>query len=84
MLKRKVAIKMGSYMPTNREFDAAEWCLKNKIYINPAQVKNGLALWYIEIEVNNKKNKSKDTFKPIEVWQKKYEYCLYYYNKYKK
>jgi hypothetical protein len=84
MFKRKVSIKMGYYLPTNREFDAAEWCLKNKIYITPVQVKHGLALWYIEIEVNNKKNKSKDTFKPVVVWQKKYEYCLYYYNKYKK
>ena len=43
---------MGYYLATNREFDAAEWCLKNKIYIYPVQVKHGLPLWYIEIEIN--------------------------------
>ena len=74
---------MGYYLPTNRELDAAEWCLKNKIYINPLQVKNGVSLWYIEIEINNKKTKSKEQFKTVEVWQKKYEYCLYYYNKHR-
>ena len=84
MFRKSKPIKMGYYLATNREFDAAEWCLKNKIYINPLQVKHGVPLWYIEIEINDKKTKSKEQFKPVEVWQKKYEYCLYYYNKYKK
>jgi len=83
MVKKATRIIMGSYLPTNKELDAAEWCIKNKIYIIPVQVSYGVGLWYIEIEVNNKKTKSKDKFKPVEVWQKKYEYCSYYYDKYR-
>lgn len=74
---------MGRYYATSIELDAAEWCIKNNIHISPIKKSYLESLWYIEIIIKGKKNKSPEAFGPIVVWQKLYEYASYYYDKYK-
>jgi hypothetical protein len=40
--------------------------------------------WRIEIKLNKKKYYSPQAYKKIEVWEKMFEYYIYYYNKYEK
>jgi len=83
MPKLKKGSIMGRYFPTDKEFDAGYWCVKNNIHISPLKKNYKDPLWYIEIIINGKKNRSPEAFGPVIVWQKLYEYALYYYNKYK-
>ena len=75
---------MGYYLPTDEEFNAGYWCVKNNIHISPLKKSYADPLWYIEIIIKGKKNKSPEAFGPVVVWKKLYEYACYYYNKYKK
>tara|TARA_R110002012_G_scaffold36371_4_gene102823 strand:+ start:1144 stop:1395 length:252 start_codon:yes stop_codon:yes gene_type:complete len=72
--------KMGNYMPTTEEMVAYQWCINNGIFISPFA--NGEGVWYIEIKMNNKTNRSPLTYGPISIWIKIYEFYKYYYNKY--
>jgi len=83
MPKLKKSSIMGKYYPTSQELDAAFWCIKNNIHISPLKKNYNEAKWYIEIIINGNSNKSPETFGPIVIWQKLYEYASYYYNKYK-
>ncbi len=71
---------MGNYMPTTEEMVAYQWCINNGIFISPFA--NGEGVWYIEIKMNNKTNRSPLTYGPISIWIKIYEFYKYYYNKY--
>jgi len=73
---------MGSYYASNREMDASEWCIRNKIFVSPISDKKNSNKWYLEIELNGKINRSKESFGKVVIWEKLYEYYLYYYNKY--
>jgi hypothetical protein len=83
MPKLKKQNIMGKYIPTNKELDAAEWCIKNNIHISPLKKNYKDQLWYIDIIINGKSSKSPETFGPSIIWQKLYEYASYYYNKYR-
>tara|TARA_R110002020_G_scaffold12043_1_gene44683 strand:+ start:298 stop:549 length:252 start_codon:yes stop_codon:yes gene_type:complete len=72
--------KMGQYMPTVDEYKAYHWCINNMIYISPFATGNGT--WYIDIQINNKKHRSPDTYGSVTIWIKMYEYYKYYYIKY--
>jgi hypothetical protein len=72
--------KMGQYMPTVDEYKAYHWCINNMIYISPFATGNGT--WYIDIQINNKKHRSPDTYGSVTIWVKMYEYYKYYYIKY--
>jgi|TARA_X000001382_G_scaffold91489_2_gene66003 hypothetical protein len=72
--------KMGQYMPTTDEYKAYHWCINNMIYISPFA--SGEGTWYIDIQINNKKHRSPETYGSVTIWIKIYEYYKYYYIKY--
>ena len=55
-MPRKKKDVMGQYMPTMQEMEAYRWCINNGIYISPFA--NGEGAWYIDININNKTNRS--------------------------
>ena len=79
--KKKTGWYMGEYNPTQEETKAYIWCVRNNIKISPKAKEEGL--WWIEITINGKTNKSPNTFIEGLVWEKLYEYCKYYYDRYK-
>ena len=78
----KGVIQYGKYERTDEEYEAYRWCINNGIVIWP-EVKIGPE-WKIEIKINNTIHKSPESYGPVEVWKKMYEYYKYYYNKYEK
>ena len=85
MPKKKKENVMGSYACTEYERDAHHWGLRNNIFITPVATTAGNPThWYLEIEVNGKTYKSPESFEPIEIWKKLYEYYIYYFEKYRK
>ena len=72
---------MGQYIYSDEEFEAYSWCIKNGIRISP--IAKDETNWFIEITINNKTNRSPETYKKVVVWEKLFEYYLYYYGKYK-
>ena len=76
----KGVIQYGNYKRTEKEFEAYRWCINNGIIIWPeTKLANE---WRIEIRINGKTSKSPESYPPIKVWEKMYEFYLYYYNKY--
>ena len=73
---------MGSYLPTSEEFKAYRWCINNGIYISPFATGN--ATWHLDIQINNKTNRSPDVYSKDTIWIKMYEFYKYYYDKYAK
>ena len=71
---------MGNYMPTTEEMVAYQWCINNGIFISPFA--NGEGVWYIEIKMNNKTNRSPLTYGPTSIWIQMYGFYKYYYDKY--
>jgi hypothetical protein len=83
--KKQKKSLMGTYTNTDRQGEAWRWCIKNNIKIVPQPKSRGNPEeWHILIDINNKKNLSPETYKAGEIWQKLYEYCEYYYDKYRK
>ncbi len=72
---------MGQYIYSDEEFEAYSWCIKNGIRISP--MAKDETNWFIEITINNKTNRSPETYKKMVIWEKLFEYYLYYYGKYK-
>ena len=72
---------MGQYVQTDEELEAYSWCIKNGIHISP--LAKDETNWFIEITINNKTNRSPETYKKVVIWEKLFEYYLYYYEKYK-
>ena len=79
---------MGSYTPTIQETEASHWCLKNDICITPRAIKYGERIWVIDIEKGKYPNRkllgTSSPYGPTTIWEKVFEYKLYYYNKYAK
>jgi len=80
--KKKSPWNMGEYTPTKEELKAYAWCIRNNIIIAPLAKAEGC--WLIEITINGKKNRSPEEFIRNVVWEKLYQYCKYYYDKYDK
>ena len=72
---------MGQYIYSDEELEAYGWCIKNGIRISP--IAKDETNWFIEITINNKTNRSPETYKKMVIWEKLFEYYLYYYGKYK-
>ena len=72
---------MGQYIYSDEELEAYSWCIKNGIRISP--IAKDETNWFIEITINNKTNRSPETYKKMVIWEKLFEYYLYYYGKYK-
>jgi hypothetical protein len=76
----KNVIQYGKYERTKEEFEAYRWCINNGIIIWP---ETKLASeWRIEIKMNGKTSKSPESYPSVKIWEKMYEFYLYYYNKY--
>ncbi len=73
--------KSNGYQYNSEEFKAYHWCINNGIYISPFCKENAM-LWYIDIEINKKINRSPQAFNPRELWETIFKYYKYYYNKY--
>lgn len=72
---------MGGYNPTDEEYEARLWCIRNKIYISPFA--KGPAEWYIDITLNGKINRSPHVYIKDMIWENIYKFYKYYYDKHK-
>lgn len=81
MPKIKKQSNMGKYFPTETEMKAAIWCFQNGVRISPIKKSYTEDMWYLEILLNKKKHKSPEAYGSVVIWQKMYEFYLYYYNK---
>jgi hypothetical protein len=79
-MAKKSKIEMGDYIPKPIEYEAYAWCINNGIKIYP--VADSTIRWFVEIDINGKKNRSPDSFEKNVIWQKIWEYYKYYYKKY--
>lgn len=79
---KKKASMMGQYLPTDEEELSRRWCNKNgiKIYPKPT-IRGSPSRWFIVLEINGNPNQTPDDFGRNEVWEKMYEYYMYYYLK---
>ena len=83
--KKQKKLLMGTYTNTETQGEAWRWCVKNNIKIVPKPAQRGNPEeWNVLIDINNKQNLSPESYGPGEIWQKLYEYCEYYYDKYRK
>ena len=73
---------MGQYMATSQERKHMQWCMNNGIKISPFA--RNTYEWYIDIDINNKKNKSPQVYTKKDLWEQIFNYYKYYYNKYGK
>lgn len=78
---RKKKVKQPAYLHNQEEFKAYNWCINNGIYISPF-CKENYATWYIDIEINGKRNRSPKYYNERELWEVIFNYYKYYYNKY--
>ena len=73
---------MGHYMATSEERKHMQWCINNGIKISPFA--RNTYEWYIDIDINNKKNRSPQVYTKKDLWEQIFNYYKYYYNKYAK
>jgi hypothetical protein len=69
-------------MADNSERKAMQWCINNKIKISPFA--HSTYEWYIDIEINGKKNRSPYLYVKVQIWQEIFKFYKYYYKKYGK
>ena len=82
--KRKTNSLPTDYVPNAEEQRAYVWCVEEGIQVGPLPVKGHEQLWVIGISSHwtpHEIKTSPEEFDKKEVWNKVYEYCLYYYNK---
>lgn len=79
--KKKGAIDMGSPGFNKEDWEAWQWCIRNKIEIAPKAKSN--TAWWISITNKGKTNISPEAYEKTIIWQKIFEYCRYYYEKYR-
>ena len=72
-------ITMGDIMPTAEMYKHMQWCCKNGIKISPFAAST--FEWYIDININDKINRSPEVYKKVVIWEKIFEFYKYYYNK---
>ena len=76
-------INMGYHMATSEERKHMQWCINNGIKISPFAHSSNYE-WHIDIEINNKKNRSPYLYKKVQIWEEIFKFYKYYYNKYGK
>ena len=84
----KLKVAHGTYPEHSRiddELKSYEWCFSNGIIIGPVPLWNhDYGKWTVEIRMNGKINTDPAKYEMDSIMHKVYEYCDYYYNKYKK
>ena len=84
----KLKVEHGTYPKHSRvdnELKSYEWCFSNKILIGPVPLRDeNYGKWTVEIRMNGKINTDPAKYERESIMHKVYEFCDYYYNKYKK
>ena len=85
----KLKVAHGTYPKHTRmddELKSYNWCFSNGITIGPVPLWQGndYGKWTVEIRMNGKASVDPAKYERESVMHKVYEYCDYYYNKYKK
>tara|TARA_R100000700_G_scaffold13854_1_gene19578 strand:- start:194 stop:457 length:264 start_codon:yes stop_codon:yes gene_type:complete len=82
----KLKEEHGKYpQHTRDDLTSYSWCLNNGIRIGPIPLWNkDYGNWTVEITINGKTNTDPNKYMKESIMHKVYEYCDYYYNKYKK
>ena len=84
----KLKVAHGAYPKHSRsdeELESYRWCFRNKIIIGPVPLwSHDYGKWTVEIRMNGKVNTDPAKYERESIMHKVYEYCDYYYNKYKK
>ena len=69
----------------DEQLETYKWCFNNGIKIGPIPLwGDNYGKWTVEITMNGKRNTDPNRYKKESIMHKVYEYCDYYYNKYKK
>ena len=77
--------KYPNHTRVDDELKSYSWCFSNKILIGPVPLwGDNYGKWTVEITMNGKKSTDPNKYERESVLHKVYEYCDYYYNKYKK
>ena len=77
--------KYPSHYRNDDELKSYNWCISNNIVIGPIPLWcDDYGNWTVQITMNGKTNTDPNKYEKISVMHKVYEYCDYYYNKYKK
>jgi len=86
MPKKVKKTDWGNFYRSEEEFEAMQWCIKNKITIAPLAAKagNGPQDFWIEINIQGRINRTPETFPAKEVYPQIYKYYKYYYDKHRK
>ena len=83
----KLRVQHGTYPTHTVEggTKAYRWCFSNKILIGPVPLwGDDYNKWTVEITMNGKKHTDPNKYERDSILHKVYEFCDYYYNKYKK
>ena len=82
----KLKEEHGKYPKHKRsDLKSYNWCFNNGIKIGPIPLWNeDYGKWTVEIRMNGKVNTDPAKYEMDSIMHKVYEYCDYYYNKYKK
>lgn len=82
--KKRKGVTMGDYTPTKLQREAMVWCINNEIRMWPKPQQKGPnpATWWVEIQIGRgTPNRSPEAYGPVEIWEKIYEYYMYYYTR---
>jgi len=82
MAVKKKAIDMGSPGYDLKDWEALRWCIKNNIFIAPKAKSSNE--WYIDITNKGVTNTTPVTYGKNVIWEKLFEYCRFYFNKFNK
>ena len=77
--------KYPAHYRTEGDLKSYDWCISNNIIIGPIPLCwDDYGMWTVQITMNGKTNTDPNKYEKISIMHKVYEYCDYYYNKYKK
>jgi hypothetical protein len=79
---KKGIVDMGVPGYNKKDWEAYHWCVRNNIAIAPKA--KSVNEWYVVITNKDTTNQSPETYEKTVIWQKIFEYCKYYYEKYRK
>ena len=77
--------KYPKHTRLDKDLTSYSWCFWNGIKIGPIPLwGENYGNWPVEITMNGKKHTDPNKYERDSIMHKVYEYCDYYYNKYKK
>ena len=77
--------KYPKHTRSGEKLDSYIWCFANRITIGPTPLwGNDYGKWTVNIRLRDNEHQDPNRYDKEDVMEKVYEYCDYYYNKYKK